>query len=109
VQNEIAHQIAEKLRLRLSNAQMTHMTRRQTANPEAYQLYLKGRYFAGQFTQEGLDKGMTYFRQAIALDPNYALAYDGMSYYYALIDDVFMAPSEAMPKAKEAARKALEL
>jgi serine/threonine-protein kinase len=109
VQNEIAAQIADKLRLRLSNAQVTHMAKRQTANPEAYQLYLKGRYFAGQFTQEGLDKGMNYFRQAIALDPTYALAYDGISYYYELIEDVLIPPSEAMPKAEEAARKALEL
>lgn len=77
VQNDIAHQIVDKLRLRLTNAQMTHMTTRQTANPEAYQLYLKGRYFAGQFTPEGLDKGMNYFRQAIALDPTYALATTG--------------------------------
>ena len=109
VQNEIAAQIADKLRLRLSSAQVTHMAARQTANPEAYQLYLKGRYFAGQFSQEGLDKGMNYFRQAIALDPTYALAYDGVSYYYQLIEDLLMAPSEAMPKAEEAARKALEL
>jgi eukaryotic-like serine/threonine-protein kinase len=109
VQNEIAHQIVEKLRLRLSSAQMTHMTTRQTANPEAYQLYLKGRYFAAQFSQEGLDKGMDYFRQAIALDPTYALAYDGMSYYYQLIEDLLMPPLEAMPKAEEAARRALEL
>ena len=109
VQNEIAAQIADKLRLRLSSAQMAHMAKRQTANPEAYQLYLKGRYFAGQFSQEGMDKGMDYFRQAIALDPSYALAYDGMSYYYQLIDDLLMPPSEAMPKAEEAARKALEL
>jgi serine/threonine protein kinase/tetratricopeptide (TPR) repeat protein len=109
VQNEIAAQIADKLRLRLSNAQMANMTKHQTANPEAYQLYLKGRYFAGQFSQEGLDKGMNYFRQAIALDPTYALAYDGVSYYYQLIEDLLMAPSEAMPKAEEAARKALEL
>jgi serine/threonine protein kinase/tetratricopeptide (TPR) repeat protein len=109
VQNEIAAQIADKLRLRLSNAQMAQMTKHQTANPEAYQLYLKGRYFAGQFSQEGLDKGMNYFRQAIALDPSYALAYDGMSYYYQLIEDLLMAPSEAMPKAEEAAQRALEL
>jgi eukaryotic-like serine/threonine-protein kinase len=109
VQNEIAAHIADKLRLRLSSAQVTHMAARQTANPEAYQLYLKGRYFAGQFSQEGLDKGMNYFRQAIALDPTYALAYDGVSYYYQLIEDLLMAPSEAMPKAEEAARKALEL
>jgi eukaryotic-like serine/threonine-protein kinase len=109
VQNEIAAQIADKLRLRLSNAQVTQMAARQTANPEAYQLYLKGRYFAGQFSQEGLDKGMNYFRQAIALDPSYALAYDGISYYYQLVEDLLMPASEAMPKAEAAARRALEL
>jgi len=109
VQNDIAHQIVEKLRVRLSDTQAAHMTKRQTANPEAYQLYLKGRYFAAQFTPEGLDKGVNYFRQAIALDPAYALAYDGMAYYYALIEDLSVAPSEAMPKLEEAARKAMEL
>ena len=50
----------DTLRLRLTNAQMTHMTTRQTANPEAYQLYLKGRYFAAQFTQEGLDLSLIH-------------------------------------------------
>jgi TolB-like protein len=109
VQNEIAHQIVDKLRLRLTNAQITHMTTRQTANPEAYQLYLKGRYFAGQFTPEGLDKGINYFRQAISADPAYALAYDGMSYYYALLEDITVAPAEVMPKAEEAAQKAMKL
>ena len=109
VQNEIAHQIVDKLRLRLSNTQMAHMTKRQTANPEAYQLYLKGRYFAGQFSQEGLDKGMNYFRQAIALDPTYALAYDGMAYYYTLTEDLTAAPDEVMPKSEEAARRAMAL
>jgi eukaryotic-like serine/threonine-protein kinase len=109
VQNDIAHQIVEKLRLRLSDTQATHMVTRQTANPEAYQLYLKGRYFAAQFSPEGLDKGMNYFKQAIALDPNYALAYDGISYYYDLIEDITAAPAEVMPKAEEAARKAIQL
>jgi eukaryotic-like serine/threonine-protein kinase len=109
VQNEIAHQIVDRLRLRLTNAQITHITTRQTANPEAYRLYLKGRYFAAQFTPDGLDKGMNYFRQAIALDPAYALAYDGVSYYYALLEDITEAPAAVMPKAEEAARKAMEL
>ena len=109
VQNEIAHQIVEKLRLPISDTQMKRMATRQTANPEAYQLYLKGRYFAAQFTPEGLDKGMNYFRQAIALDPGYALAYDGMSYYYTLIEDLSVAPAEVMPKSEAAARKAIEL
>ena len=85
------------------------MTGRQTANPEAYQLYLKGRYFAAQFTPESLAKGLNYFQQAIALDPAYALAYDGISYYYAQIEDITVAPAEIRTKAEEAARKAIEL
>jgi len=109
VQNDIAQQIADKLRLRLSSVEMGRISKRQTANPEAYQLYLKGRYFAGQFTQAGFEKGVDYFRQAIALDPNYALAYDGLSYYWELVDDLSSAPSEAMPQAEEAARKAIEI
>jgi serine/threonine protein kinase/tetratricopeptide (TPR) repeat protein len=109
VQNDIAHQIVEKLRLRLSNDQMTRMTKRQTANPEAYQLYLKGRFYAAKFDFENLNKGFDYLQQAIALDPNFALAYDGLSYYYALLDDWYMPASEAGPKAEAAARKALDL
>lgn len=109
VQREIAQQIVQKLRLRLSSTPVGRLTARQTENPEAYQLYLKGRYFAGQFTPEGLDKGMGYFRQAIALDPKYALAYDGLAYSYQLMEDLFAAPRDVMPKAQEAASKALEL
>jgi eukaryotic-like serine/threonine-protein kinase len=109
VQTDIAHQISEKLRLKLSNEQKMRMVKRQTDNPEAYQLYLKGRYQAARFTAEGLNKGLDYFREAIALDSNYALAYEGISYDYGLVSDVYMAPVDAMPKAKEAARKALEL
>jgi tetratricopeptide (TPR) repeat protein len=99
----------DKLRLRLSNAQMTHMTTRQTANPEAYRLYLKGRYYAGKFDPENLNRGRDYLRQAIAIDPNFALAYDGLSYYYALVIDWYEPANEAGPKALDAARKALEL
>jgi len=109
VQNDIAHQIVEKLRLRLSNQQMTRMTKRQTENSEAYQLYLKGRYYAGKFDTENLNKGLEYLRQAIALDPNYALAYDGLAYYYGLVLDWPVPSTEAGPKGEAAARKALEL
>ena len=109
VQNEITQRIADRLRPRLSNAQRERITARQTTNPEAYQAYLKGRYFAAQFTPEGLSKGFAYLRQAIALDPTYALAYDGMAYYYAVSDDITAAPAESMPQAKAAALKALEL
>jgi tetratricopeptide (TPR) repeat protein len=109
VQSDIAHQIVEKLKLRLSSQQMTQMAKHQTANPEAYQLYLKGRFYAAKFDTQNLNKGLDYLHQAIAIDPNYALAYDGLAYYYGLVTDNFMPGTEAGPKAKEAARKALEL
>ncbi len=109
VQEEIAKQISERLRLRLSPEQKARLAKRHTENPEAYQLYLKGRYHAFKLTTEELAKGLDYFRQAIAIDPNYALAYDGIAYYYNLAVDWLIPPAEAMPKAKEAARKALEL
>jgi serine/threonine protein kinase/tetratricopeptide (TPR) repeat protein len=109
VQNDIASRISEKLRLKLSNDQKTRIAKRQTDNPEAYQLYLKGRFYAAKFITAEMNKGFDYFNQAIALDPNYALAYAGLAYYYNLTDDWLMAPSDAMPKAREAARKAIEL
>jgi tetratricopeptide (TPR) repeat protein len=109
VQQEIAAQISDKLRARLTNEQKARIAKRQTENPEAYQLYLKGRYYAAKFDADDLNKGLDYFRRAIALDPNYALAYDGLSYYYQLIEDLFVPVGDAMPKSKEAARKALEI
>ena len=109
VQNDIAHQIVEKLKLRLSSQQMTQMAKRQTANPEAYQLYLKGRYYAAKYDQEDLNKGLDYLRQATVVDPSYALAYDGLSYYYYLVTDWLMPATEVGPKQLEAARKARDL
>jgi len=109
VQQEIAHQIAGKLRLRLDNQQMAQMTKHQTGNPEAYQLYLKGRFYASKGTAEGIDKGIDYLHQAIALDPKYALPYAGIAFSYNWASDWLLPPVEAMPKAKEAARRAVEL
>ena len=109
LQQEIAHQIAEKLRLRLNNEQMAQMEKHQTGNPEAYQLYLKGRFYASKGTQEGIDKGIDYLHQAIALDPKYASPYAGIAFSYNWASDWILPPTEAMPKAKEAARRAVEL
>jgi len=109
VQQEIAHQIAGKLRLRLNNKQMAQMEKHQTGNPEAYQLYLKGRFYASKGTREGIYKGIEYLQQAIALDPKYALPYAGIAFSYNWAYDWLLPPTEAMPKAKEAARRALEL
>jgi tetratricopeptide (TPR) repeat protein len=76
-------------------------------NPEAYQLYLKGIYWSSKSTRQGLDKGMDYFRQATAADPNYALAHTGLAYHYHIADDWFLSPADSMPEAKKAAQKAL--
>ena len=102
VQREIAAEITGKLRARLSNERKTQIARRQTDNPEAYQLYLKGHYYTSKFDTEDLNKGLDYFRQALALDPNYALAYQGIAEYYNLATDWLMPPTEAGPKAEEA-------
>jgi TolB-like protein len=107
VQQDITARISGKLRL--SGEDQRQLARRQTANPEAYQLYLKGLYFTSRFTKDGVDKGLDYFRQAIAADPNYALAYQGLADYYSITDDVFAPSRDTEPKAKAAALKALEL
>jgi eukaryotic-like serine/threonine-protein kinase len=109
IQEEITNEISEKLRLKLSGEEKKRLTKRYTENPEAYQLYLKGVYHAAKFNKQELDIGFGYLRQAVALDPNYALAYHGLSYYYYLIVDWTMPPHEAMPEAKKAALKAIEI
>jgi len=109
VQQEITARISEKLRLKLSGEEKQKLAKQGTDNAEAYQLYLKGKYFAGQFTKAGFDKGMDYLRQAVAADPNYARAYEGTSYAYQIADDVLLAPMEVMPKARAAATRASEL
>ena len=109
IQQEITEDISDKLRRKLNGEDQKQLAKRLTTNPEAYQLYLKGRYFAEKFTKEGVNKGIGYFHQAIDVDPNYALAYEGLSYAYYNSNDFFLTPQESMPKAREAARKALEL
>ena len=109
LQADIVTAVAKHLRLRLSAEQERQLARQYTDNPEAYRLYLKGIYFAGKYSKDGLDKGIDFLHQAIALDPNYALAYDGLAYYYRVAGDWFMPNQDSMLKAKEAAEKALAL
>jgi eukaryotic-like serine/threonine-protein kinase len=109
LQSEIARDVSGKLKSKLSGAEIAAVEKVYTNNPEAYRLYLKGVYHAAKFNQEELDLGFGYLRQAVALDPNYALAYHGLAYYHYLIVDWTMSPHEAMPKAKEEALKAIEL
>jgi eukaryotic-like serine/threonine-protein kinase len=108
-QTDISREIVTKLRIRLTGDEEKRLTTQAAENPEAYQLYLKGRYFAEKFTKDDVNKGIEYFHQAIDLDPNYALAYEGLSYAYFTSADLFLSPLESMPKADEAARKALQL
>ena len=110
VQEEITTEISDKLRLRLMGADQKLVTKRYTENTEAYQLYLKGLYFWNQRTEEGAKKGIQYFNQAIEDDPGFALAHVGLADCYNMLGDFsYLAPRDAFPQAKAAAKKALEL
>jgi TolB-like protein/Tfp pilus assembly protein PilF len=110
VESDIAKTIAETLQARLTGSEKHLMAKTPTANPEAYELYLKGRFFWNKRTGAGLRKAIDYFNQALAKDANYALAYAGLADSYLLLP-VFgaAAPRDSIPQAKAAARKALEL
>ncbi len=110
VQEEIAKEISEKLRPRLTGEEKKRLTKRHTENTEAYQLYLKGRYYWNKRTEEGVKKGIEYFQHAIEKDPGYALAYTGLADSYAVLGYYNYLPSkEAYPRAKAAATKALAI
>jgi serine/threonine protein kinase/tetratricopeptide (TPR) repeat protein len=109
VQTDIAREVSQRLGSRLSQADQQQMAKGSTENPEAYQLYLKGKYHTSKFTKDEFGKGIDYFHQAIAKDPNYGLAYGGLAYYYILQDDWYLSPSESASRAKEAANKALTI
>jgi serine/threonine protein kinase/tetratricopeptide (TPR) repeat protein len=109
VQGEIAKDVAEKLRLRLSGEEQKRLTKPYTDNGEAYQLYLKGRYYSSKQLEAEIKRGIEYFNQAIYVDPNYALAYAGLADAYYGLSYLYLPPKEAMPKARAAAMKALEL
>ena len=108
VQDEVSRKISQGLRLRLTGEDEEKLAKRYTKDAEAYQLYLKGRYFWSKRNEEGFRNGIQYFKQAEEKDPNYALAYSGLADSYALLCDIGVAaPVEEMPKAKAAAQKAV--
>jgi serine/threonine-protein kinase len=110
IENEIATQISENLRLKLTGEERERLTRTHTESPEANRLYLRGRFFWGKRNEEAIRKGIDYFRQAIEIDPEYAVAYVGMADSYAVLGfHSIAAPGDAFPRAKAAAQKALEL
>jgi len=112
LQNTVARAIAEQIRINLTPQEQAALKNVKVVNPQAYESYLKGRYFWNKRTSDGLKVALAYFNQAIEEDPKYAQAYSGLADTYALLGDwqyAVMTPKEAFPKAKAAAIKALEL
>jgi TolB-like protein/DNA-binding winged helix-turn-helix (wHTH) protein/Tfp pilus assembly protein PilF len=110
LQGEVAQAIAGQVRAALTPEERSHLTRRPTDSPEAYQLYLQGRYSWNQRTPRGVKKSIDFFQRAVEKDPNFALAYAGLAdaYNFSNILGV-LAPKESSPQAEAAAVKALEL
>jgi len=112
LQNRVARAIADQIRINLTPQEQAALKNVKVVNPEAYESYLKGRYFWNKRTADSLKAALAYFAQAIEEDPKYAQAYSGLADTYALLGDwqyAVMPPKEAFPKAKAAAIKALEL
>jgi TolB-like protein/Tfp pilus assembly protein PilF len=110
VESDIATTIAETLQAKLTGSEKTAIAKRPTANTEAYELYLKGRFFWNKRTAADLRTAIEYFNQALGKDPSYALAYAGLADSYSLLHGYGGAsPAGSLPRAKAAAKKALEL
>jgi TolB-like protein/Flp pilus assembly protein TadD len=110
VESEIAKTIAETLQARLTGSEKSSIMKTPTVNPEAYELYLKGRFFSEKRTGADIRKSIEYYDQAIAKDPNYPLAYVGLADSYLLLSPYGdIPPKESTPPARAALKKALEL
>ncbi len=110
VQSDVAKEIASALKAKLSSAEKERIDRRQTESTEAYQLYLKGRFYWNKRRGRDLEMATDYFKQALEKDPNYALAYAGLAQTFVLFPEYAGLPAkEYFPRAEAAARRALEL
>ena len=112
LQSKVARAIADQIQIKLNPQEQAALKNVKAVDPQAYESYLKGRYFWNKRTADGLKVARAYFDQAIEEDPKYAEAYSGLADTYALLGDwqyAVMTPKEALPKAKAAAIKALEL
>jgi DNA-binding winged helix-turn-helix (wHTH) protein/TolB-like protein/Flp pilus assembly protein TadD len=110
IQDSISQRVAGALALELTEAQRSLLTRRDTSDSEAYQLYLRGRFFWNKRSRDGFERGVAYFRQAVEKDPAYALAYSGLAdSYLGMAFYHYAAPQAAMPRARVAALRALEI
>ena len=108
LQDAISNRVAEVLITKLSGEENEALHRRDTENVEAYHLYLKGRYFSSKFTEEGLQKSIDYYNQALEKDPNYAMVYLGLASSYLVLGVNYRPPKEMMPKAKAYVSRAEE-
>ena len=110
VQDRVAEQVARALTLKLTSEELKLLTKRYTENTEAFKAYLKGRHFWNKRTVKGLRQAIEHAQQAIDIDPTYALAYVGLADAYNLMaGHGGFPPKETFPKAKAAARRALEI
>jgi TolB-like protein/DNA-binding winged helix-turn-helix (wHTH) protein/Flp pilus assembly protein TadD len=112
LQNQVARAIADQIRINLNPQEQAALKTVRVVNPVAYESYLKGRYFWNKRTADGLKVALAYFNQAIDEDPAYVQSYSGLADTYALLGDwqyAVMTPKEALPRAKAAATKALEM
>jgi TolB-like protein/tetratricopeptide (TPR) repeat protein len=110
VEDAVAERVARSTRLELTGEEQRHLTQRPTENGEAYQAYMKGRYFWNKRTPDGLRKGLGYFQEAVGLDPAYTQAYAGIADSYALLGQLGVLPPDiSFPMAKKAAARALKI
>ncbi len=110
VESDIAKTVADTLQAKLTSSEKSSIAKTPTTNTEAYELYLKGRFFWNKRTGEDLRKSIEYFNQAIAKDPNYALAYVGLADSYLLLSSyAAVSPADSLPPARAALQKALDL
>lgn len=109
VQSDIAQAVTANLRVKLTGADEQQLAKRYTGDPEAYQLYLRGMYEWKKHTLQDFQKAIEYFNQALERDPNFALAYEGLSASYGALANNYLPPNETFPKAKAYAARALEL
>ena len=110
LEDALSERVAQSIRLKLTGDETRRFTKRATERPDAYEAYVKGRYFWNKRTDKGMKKGLEYFRQAITLDPTFTEAYVGVADSYATLGlYAVLPPKEAFPAAKDAVKRALEM
>jgi serine/threonine protein kinase/Tfp pilus assembly protein PilF len=109
LQDQIARDVAAKLRLQLTGEEEQRLAKRYTEDPEAYIFYCEGKYHWNKFTEEGLKTGIEYFERAVKKDPNYALGYVGLAHCYILSGSLYRGPRETFPEARKNLTNALAI